>query len=534
MVYFVHIVWTVRQSDTVLPLSDILSSLSSVSLDSHISVLRRDLSTHYVDYVLKQPASVTTVTNNAGLMNAEHKLTVFRAPPSDEVLSTRIENIITVLTFLDKHLFPHLPSHLGFSLSLCKPLTAALLDRLLIPSLPSSVDQLPQFLTLVKQAVEFEQTYIGELLGEDMAEKKVKSWADAVGSHYERRRRVDFLERARTIILRPINDKESFVVEIISMEETKEPTQATTPVALDPPPSKPPPIAEEAVWNFEDEDSADEWGLDDDVEREPEIQVAPPEAVLEPHPEPEEEEPDDPWGWNDDNISPVGDGDTSTDSSAWDDPWDGPAITVEAKPAKAATKLEKYSSGKGKSTNGTQVLQSPTPLVAPPTTPAMPPSMKEQPVIANAPQSTIVKETYAVSSKMKEIMSLVQDVLLEASDLSSSGILSPFEPNTSQIGDIISQAASLSLDLYRAIYPVTFATKLEASPKQSLGFSNDCLWLSEEILTVVADSGARGATEIKLEESATRIKVLGESWFEEAIVRDLHSVPGSADLKMDW
>ena len=49
----------VRSSDAVLSLSSIPSSLSFSSLDQHLTVLKRDIITHFIEYVLRQPLSVS-------------------------------------------------------------------------------------------------------------------------------------------------------------------------------------------------------------------------------------------------------------------------------------------------------------------------------------------------------------------------------------------------------------------------------------------------------------------------------------------
>lgn len=457
-------------------------------------------------------------TGNAG---AVHKFALSRVPPDGEIVATRIETLTTLITFLNAHLFPHLPSHLDFPLSLCKPLTSALLDHLLIPLLPSSMDHLPQFLTLVQQALDFDRRYIGRLLGDKSPERKIKSWADAVDTHYERRRRGDLLERARGIVLRKTNEKEVFTVEVALVEELEDDhLPATEPV-----PSQPPPVAEEVAWDFEEGDNVDTdgWGFGD--EPDPDAETAPESPTIAPEPqskpkdkEPElaEGDPDDPWGWNDDSA-PTGDGDASTDSSAWDDPWGDPDTATEETHAKPATKLEKFSTGKGSSTTAASSLQSPPLVGAPSPIPAIPPPSAQQ-SLSKAPARTVVKESYVVSSRMKELVALVQDILGEASDLASSGILSSFQSGSSPVGNVIRQAAALSLDLYRALYPVAFAAQLGASPKQSCGFSNDCLWMGKEVAALTAGTDRIVDANKKLEESADRLKVLGESWFEDIIV----------------
>ena len=443
----------------------------------------------------------------------EYKLSVFPAPHEGELLETRVDNAATVLSFLSDHLFPHLPSTATFPITLSRPLSHALLDKLLKPSLPSSQSDLPAFLKLVQHAVKFENDFIRGVLGDDSGSQDIKTWADSAGHHYERKRRIELLERARAVITRE-DDGSSFRAEVSVAQD--EPVNGTSTSVIAPP--EPP--TDDSNWGFDDDVEAegDGWGLDDEMDAEPLAEEPTQGASPESEPVSVEEDADDPWGLGDEGDGAAADdGDASTDSSAWDDPWgDAPEPTPAPKATKAATRLEKLSN-KGKIKDTTPAVQSPVPAPPPPSTPA-PPALA--PVQQEPPPTKrqVEKESYLVSERVKELFWLVEDTLRESSDLASSNIL-PHHHNTSTspVGTLIGQTSALILDLYRGLYAVSASSKL-VSPKLALSFSNDCVWLHDELSKVLSTDALHTATKSKLAESHARLSLLGECWYDETIV----------------
>lgn len=498
----------VRACETVLALPAVLASLSKTNLSNFMNTLRRDVTTHYVDFLLGQAASVelSSVSSIAGTM--EHKLSVFPAPHGGELLGNRVDNVASVFSFLSDHLFPHLPPKAAFPITLSRPLSHALLDKLLRPSLPSSQQDLPAFLKLVQHAVKFENDFIRGVLGDESGGQDVKTWADSVGQHYEKKRRVQLLEQARALIIRE-DDGSSFRAEVLVVEdELLNGAQPPT---------------DDSNWNFDDEGEAekDGWGLDDEMEAEPLVQGPVTAASPEPEPSAVEEDVDDPWGLGDEGDGAVADnGDASTDSSAWDDPWgDAPEPIPAPKVTKAATRLERLSN-KGKTKDTWSAIQSPVPVPPPPSTPAAP-------VLASVrqrlplPKQQVEKESYLVSGRAKELFCLVENTLREASALASSNIL-PYNHNTSMspVGTLIGQTSALILDLYRGLYPVSAASKL-ASPKWTLGFSNDCVWLHIELGKILSLDTLQTITRSKLAESHARLNLLSECWYDETLTQQI-------------
>ncbi|KAJ6591472.1 hypothetical protein DFH09DRAFT_1273408 [Mycena vulgaris] len=550
----------VRQSETVLSLPDILSSLSTASLSSHLVTLRRDIITHYVDHLLQQPTSLTISSDDS-----EHRLTTFPSPPNSEDLTTRLDNVAATLKFLSTHFMAFLPTsetH-AFSRSLCKPIVTSVLTNLLVPSLPSSFELLPQFLGLSKHAVAFEDEYVIQLLGDDKSDRPIKAWVDGMGGHYERQRRLQILETSRIIVLAPENAPDRFLVEI-DMQKDKVP--GVVPVQSE--------EDQDASWGFGHEEKPvnggaadDGWGFDDDAEPEPAAVATPddladdgwgfdeedpdPVAVAEPKEPPatnghDESEPD-AWGWNDDAPSDSAD-------TVWDDPWDDPpekpSAVKDARPppapsipsAKAsisspastssprmATRLEKLANKGKKHLNGGSPMSSPassSPITSSRPT-SVTPSLPPPPATVKSPEKrpprlstsvVVPKETYLVSGRARQIINIVEDVLGEGQKFAASKIFPAIETSAPP-GTVLLQSAATILDLYRALYPVKFAGRLKSVPDAPMQFSNDCLYLSEEIARVesAAHGNALAPVKDRLAECRHRLKVLGDSWFENTI-----------------
>ncbi|KAF9815102.1 hypothetical protein IEO21_04799 [Rhodonia placenta] len=536
----------VRQTETILSLPSIVASLSSSALASHLSSLRRDITTHYVDRILKQPADVTITSNKVLTGTNEHKLSVFLSPPDTAALPSRLQNLSMVFTFLDEHLFPCLPEseRSSLPLSLCKPIRQALLNYLLVPSTPSSMHALPDFLALAKQARQFEEEYICSILGDHDSEREIAAWTDGIGAHYERKRRAELLEKGRLIVVAPEDESRVFYVDVPILAEQDIKSAQTVPDI------KPKSIEEEAevAWDFDDDVPSEEpseklsepmneengWDFDDDVE---------PESAVEAEPQPtesnassdstiaeQEQDPGDAWGWNDDDASETLNGDDTYEDDPWGDPWQDNAAKIQpqtngsAAQPKPAKRFERLTS-KGKGAQGTESppVKSPALIPPPPPTPLMPPPQNQPKPIQPRP-SAPTKETFMVSGRTKDLMGHVRSILDEATQLASSGAL-PQASSSSPLGLMLSQAAPLTLELFRAIYPVKFASAFESVPKLPMRFSNDCIHLSLEVGHMLASArDVAPSTKEKLAECEDRLRVLGDSWFQKTIDRQCRNI----------
>lgn len=535
-----------------MPLSAVLSSLSSAALTNHLTTLRRDLTNHVIGQVLDQPMAVVDLA---------HTLSISPSSPSTEIISGRLENLAHVLNFLSEHLLSILPPSEGltFPQSLCKPVTTSILNKLLIPSLPSSFDLLPPFLELVQHAVAFEEQYVIDLLKDDPHDRPVKAWANGVGGHYERQRRLQILEMSRHILTIPEDLKDTFIVHIDAPVEVRQPQ--VVPIQVDD-------DVKDDEWGFDDSSDSVEsgktvntvengWGFDDDMNTDPISAPLDPPVDSEQPPSITEPDPSDAWGWDEDvpsepaensnNGSPAP---LALEDDIWDDdPWanppsmpnsssqphpSSPPATPPAASPRVAMRLEKLANKGKKNLNGHSLTNSPvvsSPLsphknhlspmspFKPPSSPALPSTATSSVASAKSRPPKLVppappKESYLVSSRMKEILAIVENVLNEGIQFSSSRIIPTSEGDLSP-GTLLLQSAPSVLDLYRALYPVVFGSQLQSSMQAPIRFSNNCLYLSQEVeklenrSTLVKD---------RLSECRHRLRVLSDSWLDDAIV----------------
>jgi len=392
-------------------------------------MLRRDITAHFIEFVLTQPLSITQAQSTDALSaSIEHKLELFPAPPNSATLVSRLDNLSEILQFLDAHLFGAIPSsqRAAFLKSFSKPLTSGILNHLLIPALPTSLSGLPNYLELLERAVRFESGDLTRILfgpnsgapaGADVPpENEIKSWVEGIVSHYQRKRRVDILDQARRMFMDVSSDRhETFLVEWTVFLAALDPSandSAALP-KLDAPSSAtdhhPMPTSngtngvnkeveieqvDDEGWGFDDDDGAGE--VDEQAKEPPNENTS---SFTDPNVHAAEEVDGDAWGWNDEEDpepTPIpkpetfseskasGSGDAKSGAGgddplwdAWDDaPSSPPNKNIVPKPA---TKLEKFSS-KGKQ------------AVKPPKILTQPPELEPTPVPANA--STHITSDY--------------------------------------------------------------------------------------------------------------------------------------------
>ena len=572
----------------MLQLRSLLHSLSPTSLSNHLATLRRDILIHFVDHVLKQPYSVSINSSNI----QELKLSLIPAPPNGEDPSKRLENLSAILGFLSEHLFPHLPQPdaVQFTRSLSKPITTSVLNNLLMPTLPSSFGLLPSFLGLLKRAVSFEEKDVSRLLESDRNEGAIKAWSNGVSGHYERRRRVEILEHARKEIVAPEDPKDTFqafseggpetslptVVPVQDDDDIKddawgfdEPATATTVEdtadgwGFDEPTTPNPPDTADS-WGLDEPttpsapgDNADNWGLGDDMDVEPEPELKPEVKVAsKPGAEPMDvdeangnvdPDPDDAWGWNEDADVPAED---IPEDNPWDDPWgdepdtksapEPPPPVVSAVSPKAATRLEKKLAGKNKkhvNGNGHSSVP-PSPLSSPPITEQPKPTITvsqpspprvEPPMEAKAGRlsgvkrpsdvitSIVPKEHYLVPKRTKRVVKIVETAIDESKLFYASNLFPESKDVVPAPGSILSQSASQILDLYQSLYPVKHAKDLEY-PERGMLFSNSCLYMTGAIQRVEDTLYGQTALKERFAECRQHLQVLADSWFDETVV----------------
>ncbi|KAF8892247.1 hypothetical protein BD779DRAFT_1670573 [Infundibulicybe gibba] len=502
----------VRQSDTVLPLPSVLSSISPTALAQNLTTLRRDLTTYLIDYVLKQPLSISTTFSQG-----DHALSHVPSPPNSENLTERLNNMSMVLDFLSTRLFSCMSeSQLRpFMRSLCKPITTSVLNNLLIPHLPSSFHLLPAFLDLSKQAVSFEDRYIVGVLGNEKNDLPIQNWAGAIGGHYERQRRQQIHDRSRALILSASNPGSTFHVEVELSPDIKVPEVIPIQAGED----EAQEAGQEDAWGLDDpspaaeprtplEDMPDDgWGFDDDIPEATELDPEVPNGETEP-------DPADAWGWNEgDNI----DLDENIEETAWDDAWsEAPSTSSTSsnpRPApapsivspKAATRLEKLAS-KSKKLNGHS---------APDTTELHQNSTTSAPASPQDPKRPL---RLAVSVPRKKHM-------LEGIELITSHIFLSRTESGSAPGAMLLQSSASVLDLYRALSSMELGLGA-ASGDKGMRLSNDCLYLSSQVDRIEGSIPRNISIHVqdRLAECKHQLKILATSLYEDTIDRQRQSV----------
>jgi centromere/kinetochore protein ZW10 len=613
-------------------------------------MLRRDITAHFIEFVLTQPLSITQAQSTDSLSaEIEHRLELFPAPPNPATLLSRLDNLSEILGFLDTRLFGAIPSsqRSAFLKSLSKPLTSGILNHLLIPALPTSLSGLPRYLELLERAVKFENEDLTQILfgptsgvsvgTEIHHENEIKSWVEGIVSHYQKKRRVDTLDQARRMFTDVPSDwHETFQVEWTVAVTPAPSVNGSTLLELDVASESSPAVGHPPVpitngtngvnrgveighvdgegWGFDDgDDGADEEDTPPDEEtKEPRTENAS-SSLTDPNAHTADEMDDNAWGWNDEESSestpmpksespgePKGNGDGNPEGGAggddplwdaWDDPPSPPTKKVVPKPA---TKLEKFSSKGKQGAKPPKIITQPPepePIHVPTSAPTRPnpnhfpapvsstslssswsssssPSTQQFLSIPPTPASITTqkapKEFYSVSSGMQDILELVESVMLESSQFSKSPLLAAYFPapnsasptssaSAATPGSVILNTVPSILDLFRALYPMTFQLELgsgngsqksagksaptEGSTKKAVQFSNDCLYLEQRIQELLPASSSRpsktstmvppdvwtidGDLRSKVEDAGRRVKVYGESWFTQTIVRHI-------------
>lgn len=433
-----------------------------------------------------------------------------------------LSNLSNLLDFINEKLFPHLPpvQRTGFPRSLVKPLTTSIMTNLLVPSLPSTLEALPEYLELTRKTVEFESRYIAGLLGGDSADSEIKAWADNVCVHYEKARRIYILDAFRDVVLERATLKgQTFMAEVVASPPASS-VHGRAPVLQEDSIAKISPTSETDAWNLDDQSFAtsssksavddSSWGFDDDIDQSGQIEgdLITPEAEA-------EVDPGDAWGWNDDDPSEQPEADPADEPAAepseeegtWDnDPWTD-------------------STDVHKSTVPINLPIRPVPPTGVPTkSQKVNPEQRETNGHANHGSSKpswgsdhVTKETYLVSTLMTDIVQTVEKCLQEGKSLACSGVFFTPSTSTSSPGTLIMHSGALVIDLYCALYPVATAARL-SKPVQHMQYSNDCYYLSEELSRVLLHTEEFSDVKGKLEERRDDLNVLTDSWFHEGVV----------------
>ncbi|KIM34270.1 hypothetical protein M408DRAFT_93152 [Serendipita vermifera MAFF 305830] len=434
-----------------------------------LTTIRKEIFAHYINRALKENIKLTQTSDF-----------VLEAHPSSS--PDCFSSLLNLFTFMHDRLLPSLPViHQGsFAASFYNGLADVVQSELLVPAIPSHIEGISNYLKHIQAAINFELkvTGMGFLSG---TEPRIKTWGDGAQGHYEKKRRAALVDRARLIIL---TDNRSPIR--VTEEYTEEPIVEESPEMETP--------EEEVNWGFDDDDG--------------------PKATKDPgtteqdatHDEPDKAEEGDGDGWGFDDDEPSGDADAQEEShDPWGVEWDDPP-TEEAPPAPAESK----------------------------------PSLRSQPTAGGSSQKAAntqkplppkpAPESYLVSHAAKTVADLAAQILDEALVLSTSTIFEELHFPFTQSVVLLSTAPS-TFDLFRAMYPVSHASKLAQSRSGRLQYSNDAKYLAEaaQKLRTKCDSsrfatidGAGG----RFDETAERLSVISTSWLDDTIEQESQRLIG--------
>ena len=334
------------------------------TLSTNLVSLRKDILTHILDPLISESVSAS--------IESPSTLVLTPVQPCHPLPSIR-----TLFHFICTQLLPHLPTahQVSFASSFYVPLTTSLTMHLLTPAIPNSLSRLPTFLTLIKDVVqlECEVSKMGFIAGK---ERRLFEWSQGARGHYERKRRVELIEKARFLVLQPSRGSVKIEVEVETQgaEVVDLTEEQTVDVKVQ---ERPKP---ELKLDVEEDDIA--WDFDEDDEKN-----------AEPKAEQNEDGDKDGWGFGDEggmDAAPTSSTEAD-DDDPWSQEWNDPN---EVKPPSPPPPKQQVASAAAQ--NGQ---------------PSAPIQKKAK---------SMRKESYLVSQVATALASTAEDVLREGSELLDS------------------------------------------------------------------------------------------------------------------
>lgn len=379
-----------------------------------------------------------------------------------------------------KHMFADLRSIFTFlNTNLPRGITATL-SRILVPSLttrlrtttlsksvPSSLDDLPQFEALLDETRKFEN-YLQKIQWTE--ETELREWVDRAPKVWLAKRRETCLDNLRGIVARGIVDTK--VAERTETQKVRKHDRKDSVVAEDPwnenwkdedEDETPPAVTTEVTKSLQinvddDEEEASGWGLDEDIdieedepqkaeEQDEKVEEMVEEMVEEKVEEKAEEKPAEDEGLED------------LDWGEWGEDVDEPSkpqtpVTADFTPSTSVSEAN-----------------SPPPNVRS--------AIRDVPP-SSSPKDVTLRENYTITSIPDAVLEIIVGVISEASRLSTL----PKSSITSAAPDLLS-LPTLILAAYRALAPIYYSRDTASN----MYLYNDCVRLSEELLHVNTPQG---------------------------------------------
>ncbi|BEI93912.1 uncharacterized protein CcaverHIS019_0603710 [Cutaneotrichosporon cavernicola] len=304
------------------------------------------------------------------------------------------------------------------------------LNRLLIPSLPTSLSSLPEWLRLALQAAESEAS----MSADDNKAGVVRSFLnEEAGQVWLQKRRVVSLCEARRVAYETWSSWASETVELNAVPHIPPETEAIS----------------QPITQHEEDDG---WGFDED-----------PKAASSSR-----------------EVTPQVDADDGNDGWDFDDVAPPPAPTpAPVQPRKVAKPREAKRLGKKATLKGARHgSPSPPRSPSPPAENSSPPVQSVVPTgrRTSNPEIPVLSETFRISMAANTVIGLAASTLDELINVLSL-----------HVSRGLSEQLAEALDLIRASIPVAQSTSIERNPIHLIQLSNDYRYLSSKLETIKTD-----------------------------------------------
>jgi centromere/kinetochore protein ZW10 len=115
---------------------------------------------------------------------------------------------------------------------------------------------------------------------------------------------------------------------------------------------------------------------------------------------------------------------------------------------------------------------------------------------------------------------MVETVIDESKLFYASKLFPVPKGSSATPGTVLSQCAPSILDLYQALYPNKFYKDLK-SPELAMLFSNSCIYMAGSVQRIEDTIFGQPVLKERLKECRHQLQILGNSWFDDTVVRVL-------------
>ncbi|RPB28816.1 hypothetical protein L211DRAFT_800621 [Terfezia boudieri ATCC MYA-4762] len=355
-----------------------------------------------------------------------------------------------IITFLHTRLPKSLQR--SFSRIFTPSLDTRLISQYLPTTIPSALSALPQFQEVLRKTGEFEEFLQG--IGWTL-ELDLQDWVERAARVWLAKRREDALETTRRAFVRE-GWMKGRLVERCETKKQKEKEIEESKSSL--------------ILSGDEEEDASGWGLHEDLDLDLDVDEPPPPGPSQSEKKEEEEEKEKKKEAGDDDAPPQIDemdwGEWGDDGNTGDTSSSKPETAPLQPPPLASLPAEKPQEGVKKPRRTRPKIRQPK------STPGSP------------PKKITLKETYTITGMPDSIISIIQNLLEEAAQLSTNAkyTCTPIAPAAKELLSI----PGLILAAYRALAPIYYSVDLSSK----MYLYNDCMRIEELVKQVAATSNA--------------------------------------------